>query len=187
MSGLGLQIVTPQAVGRLTVASSGGLWLSLIDRGACAIHGCATLGAWYSGDGGRGWEQTALPAVEGQGCSGLGFNMPAVAQSGDGPVYAVAGGGTAACPPAPSILSRWDGSGWQVVHSWGPATVSGISWPSGRQSYVVINDALARTLDAGRKWSQVWPPAFQSHIRPSCHRGDSPIWIPVANSSVIPQ
>src|SRR6516164_4559004 len=30
-------------------------------------------------------------------------------------------------------------------------------------------------------------PATQSHIqnRPSCHRGDSPIWIPVAKSSVI--
>jgi photosystem II stability/assembly factor-like uncharacterized protein len=142
----------------VTVASPGGLWLSLIDWNACAMHGCATLGAWYSGDGGRTWEQTDLPAVRAQGCGGLGFNMPAIAKSGGGPVYAIAGGGTAACPPAPSILSRWHGSGWQVVHSWGPATVSGISWPSARHGYVVINGALARSLDAGKKWSQVWPP-----------------------------
>ena len=61
MSGSGLQVVTPRAVGTVTVASPGGLWLSLIDWNACAMHGCATLGAWYSGDGGRTWSKRTCP------------------------------------------------------------------------------------------------------------------------------
>src|SRR3954452_593455 len=62
------------------------------------------------------------------------------------------------------------------------------SRPSGRQSIENGSPSTRATISRVPAASKArTSPAAQSHIqnRPSCHRGDSPIWIPVAKSSVI--
>ena len=60
--------------------------------------------------------------------------------------------------------------------------------PSGSQS--IENGSPSTRAMTSREPSALkasTSPAIQSHIqnRPSCHRGDSPIWIPVAKISVM--
>jgi hypothetical protein len=76
----------------------------------------------------------------------------------------------------------------------GPATIPrgvlATSRPSGSQSIENGSPSTRATTSRFPSASKTsTSPASQSHIqnRPSCHRGDSPIWIPVANTSVMPE
>lgn len=71
-----------------------------------------------------------------------------------------------------------------------PLGVVATSWPSGSQS--IENGSPSARVTTSRPPSvskASTSPATQSHIqnRPSCQRGDSPIWSPVAKISVMPQ
>src|SRR5918993_3176322 len=70
-----------------------------------------------------------------------------------------------------------------------PAGVVATSRPSGSQSIENGSPSTRATTSRFPSASKTsTSPASQSHIqnRPSCQRGDSPIWIPVAKTSVIP-
>ena len=56
-----LAFLSPRAEAQLWVGRQGQLWLSMVDPESCAMHGCGTVGVWYSDSGGRTWAVT--PAV----------------------------------------------------------------------------------------------------------------------------
>ena len=149
-----LALLSPRAEAQLRVGRQGQLWLSMVDPESCAMHGCGTVGVWYSDSGGRTWAVT--PAMYREAGCGPSGNLP-LAVSPGGMAYVATGANLAACSPPAGTLARWDGEGWQKVHTWSFAAVSAISWPSVTTGYVLAGGALARSVDGGRTWSQAWP------------------------------
>lgn len=149
----GLAYLTERIVADLVAGAGGGLWLSLVDFDSCAMHGCGVAGIWSSDDGGARW--SPAPAVRtGTGC---GSGEVPIAPSPAGGIYQAVESPLAACGPPAGILEKWDGHGWRPVHTWDLDAVDVISWPGPSTGFVLVGDALARTTDGGRSWSQVWP------------------------------
>ncbi len=137
------------------VAHGSALLLSYADLDSCAMHGCGTVAAWESTDGGPHWAQLPYSRIGPPGC-GPTLEDPA-AFSPTGVLYRAAGVPLAACSPPGSWLSSWGGKRWARVASWLGGGLSSVSWPAQATGYVVVNGAVARTSDTGRSWVQVWP------------------------------
>jgi hypothetical protein len=138
----------------LVVAAHGDLWLSMVNPGSCAMHGCA-VAKWRSPDGGRTWLPVPAPARFAGQC---GQNRDtALVAAPDGLVYMAGGVNLATCEPPAALLARWDANSWQVVHYWPLATVTALDWPSESSLYALAGGALAVSRDGGHHWSQLWP------------------------------
>lgn len=152
----GLDILSGQSQARMVVDAGGGLWLSFLDQGSCAMHGCATDGAWHSSDGGAHWTSvTPQPPPAGGGCGLAG--RPVIAVDPAGGVHAADGKPQATCPPPATTLFTWSARRWQAAHNWAKQILAAMSWPSPRTGYIVAGGRLQKTTDAGASWNTIWP------------------------------
>jgi photosystem II stability/assembly factor-like uncharacterized protein len=151
-----LAFLGPRTSATILPEDRGQLWLGVVDPDSCAMHGCSTADAWHSNDGGARWSLASSPLItEPRGC-GPHAEMPMAASPNAG-TYISSGVNLAACAPPGSVLDRWAGKTWTLVHTWDLAAVTAISWPSVATGYVLVDGALSRTTDGGRTWSQSWP------------------------------
>ena len=151
----GLSILSGQTQARMVVDSRGGLWLSFLDQGSCAMHGCGTDGVWHSGDGGAHWT-AATPQPPPAAACGL-SGSPVIGADPTGAVHAADGRPQANCPPPAATLFTWSSGRWMAVHSWARQILTAMSWPSPRTGYAVVGGRVRKTTDAGASWNTVWP------------------------------
>jgi photosystem II stability/assembly factor-like uncharacterized protein len=155
--------LSPDATAKLLVVAQGELWLSLMDRDSCAMHGCGTVGTWASSNGGAAWSQqlpSAPPASD--GCSD---SAPAstLSASPDGTVYGLYEVNLAACSPPGATLVAWSTAqaptinSAQSVYSFSNFTPTVTSWPSAQLGFAAGPAGVARTEDGGQSWDQVFP------------------------------
>lgn len=151
----GLIILSGQSRARMVVDAAGGLWLSFLDQGSCAMHGCATDGVWHSGSGGTRWT-SVTPLAPSRSVCGL-SGSPVVQADPAGGVHAADGRPQAACPPPATTLFTWSSGGWKAVRNWPKQVLTAMSWPSPRTGYAVAAGRLQKTTDGGASWSTIWP------------------------------
>ena len=153
-----LSLLTARATATL-VARGDQVWLSLFDIDSCAMHGCSTVEAWHSGDGGRSWSedtpQAAAPPGVGQFC---GADNLSLGLGGHLRPYLAFDYGAGCTNPEVQVFS-WSHGQWRFVSAIsGPYGFGPMTWPTEREGFVSTNQAVARTDDGGRHWVQVWPP-----------------------------
>jgi photosystem II stability/assembly factor-like uncharacterized protein len=150
---------------KLLVQPQGQLWLSLLARDSCAMHGCGTVGTWVSSDGGRSWSQE-LPSARSLGASDdCSDSAPAstVAASPTGTVYGLSEVNLGACSPPAATLVSWSPaedstvSLAQTLYSFSAFTPTGMAWPSAQIGFAASSAGVARTTDGGLDWAQIFP------------------------------
>lgn len=151
----GLSILSGQFQARMLVDARGGLWLSFLDEGSCAMHGCGTDGVWHSGDGGARWTSVTPGLAAGNGCGLAG--RPVIAVDPAGGVHAADGKPQATCSPPATTLFTWSAGRWQVTHKWATQLLTALSWPAPRTGYAVAGDLLQKTTNSGASWNIIWP------------------------------
>jgi photosystem II stability/assembly factor-like uncharacterized protein len=152
-----------ETTAKLLVGPKGELWLSLMDRESCAMHGCGTVGVWASPDGGASWSQQ-LPSAP-NAADDCSDSAPASTLSGspDGAVYGIDEVNLAACPPPGATLVSWDTAqaptinSAQSVYSFSAFTPTVVSWPSRKLGFAASPTGITRTEDGGQSWQQVFP------------------------------
>ncbi|HTW08505.1 MAG TPA: hypothetical protein VME46_13395 [Acidimicrobiales bacterium] len=155
MGGGSVAFSGPETRVSLLAPARGWWWMTYDDPDSCAMHGCATVGSWYSRDSGRTWAPAPLPPLGASQC-GPDPDMP-LAEAPTGVVYVSEGVNLAACSSPGGELERWDGRGWQRTHIWPLATATELSWPGAATGFAIVDGGLAKTGDGGRAWQQVWP------------------------------
>ena len=149
-----------RAQASLVSGPAGQMWLSLFDIDSCAMHGCSTVQAWHSADGGRTWEDDTPANVAGVGQFCGQYNL-SLALGADGDPHLALDFG-AGCPRSAAQVYTWAGGRWRLVKAWDGGGVTAMSWPGAGLGYVIFNGALALTANAGRSWAQQWPPVAPS-------------------------
>jgi photosystem II stability/assembly factor-like uncharacterized protein len=138
---------------RLAAGPSGLAWASLFDGGSCAMHGCGVAGLLHSTDGGRTWSGAPLTS----GAFGCGWGSLTYSAAPDGTVLAASGVPGGACAPPFGFLFRYGPSGWQRLPSWPLTGAIALSVVSQDVAYAITQDAVVRTGDGGRHWTQLLP------------------------------
>jgi len=151
---LGGQITT--AVKVTLAATSAGLSLATVfDQGTCAMHGCGVADLLQSSDGGRTWSRASLADTSADLC---GFDGMLSSVAPGGAEWAAAGHNGGACSPPFGLLYQRGPSGWRQLTPWQLTGISSVSAVSTDVAYAISDsDALARTEDGGRTWTQLVP------------------------------
>jgi len=145
--------VTAQIQIRLAAGPAGLAWASLFDQGSCAMHGCAVAELLHSTDGGRTWSAAPLTP----GTAGCAWGSLTYSVAPDGTVLAASGVNGAACAPPFGFLFRHGPSGWQRLPAWPLTEAIALSAVSQEVAYAITQDAVVRTGDGGRHWTQLLP------------------------------
>ncbi|MGH9066781.1 MAG: YCF48-related protein [Acidimicrobiales bacterium] len=133
-------------------------WLSLFDRGTCAMHGCNVATLYRTTDGGHAWAAVRGDSVPHQGPCGPDA-PPLFAMLPGGSVLATEQVGLGACsPPATTLLALTPGeTTWTPLHSWDLLYLAGLSFPTAAQGWAIGGNVVVHTTDGGRTWSQQVP------------------------------
>jgi photosystem II stability/assembly factor-like uncharacterized protein len=140
---------------QLSAGPNGLEWASVFDQQSCAMHGCGTAQLYQSLDGGRHWKLADLYRELNVGCGPDGIVFSAAA---DGTVWAASGQPGATCAPPFGMLYRHGPSGWRQLRPWQLAGVSSLIAVSRNVAYAIsAQNAVVRTDDGGRRWTQLLP------------------------------
>lgn len=130
-------------------------YLSVMQRSSCAMHGCGVANLYHTEDGGRSWDQVAIPDY-GLACGPQSIDF-AVAPGGT--AYAAQSVNLATCQRYETLLSGSDGSGsWQRLRGFALSGIDSMAWPEAADGWAATGAAVIHSTDGGRSWSQVFPP-----------------------------